>query len=84
MFSIETERLFIRSWRIGALEDFYEHASSVNVAKFAGWKPIMDKEVAEKSLKKIIEKNEAWAIEDKESGKVLGKRIYDGSRVLLD
>lgn len=69
---LETVRMILRPWRIDDLDDFYEYAKNPNVGPNAGWKPHKDKEESLRILQSFIEKEEVWAIEYKENGKVIG------------
>lgn len=69
---LETERLILRPWRIGDVDDFFEYAKSLNVGPNAGWQPHENKEVSMKILQSFIEKDEVWAIEYKANSKVIG------------
>ena len=69
---LETERLRLRSWTLGDLDDFYEYAKSLEVGPDAGWKPHACKEDSEKILRSFIENDDIWAIEFKQNNKVIG------------
>lgn len=72
MKTLETKRLILRQWTMDDLDDFYEYAKNPEVGPSAGWKPHEDKEFTLIILKSFIEKDEVWAIECKENGKVIG------------
>lgn len=72
MITIETERLILREWRIGDLEDFYEYAKNPKVGHNAGWPPHENKEKSLAILESFIEKKQVWAIVYKENAKVIG------------
>jgi putative acetyltransferase len=77
MKTIETERLILRGWRIGDLDDLYEYAKNPDVGSMTGWEPHSSKEVSLSFLKSFIENDERWAIVLKENGKVIGSlKIY--------
>jgi len=72
MKTLETKRLILRPWKLEDLEDFYEYAKEAEVGPSAGWKPHENKEYTLVILKSFIEKDEVWAIVNKENGKVVG------------
>lgn len=73
--TIRTERLLLRPWRMEDAEDLYEYAKDPEVGKNAGWKPHDDLEESRKIIKMFTDPEKPgvlFAIEDKESGKVIG------------
>lgn len=72
METLETERLILRQWRDEDANDVYEYASGDKVGPMAGWKPHESPEETLSLLKIFREKNETWALELKETGKVVG------------
>jgi len=72
MQTIETNRLVLRNFRESDFEDFYDYAKSDKVGPMAGWKPHEDIEESKKILQSFIECDDVWAIEHKESHKVIG------------
>ena len=71
MKTLETERLILRGWRLGDLEDLYEYAQNPEVGPMAGWEPHSSKEVSLEVLKCYMHEDR-WAIVLKEKGKVIG------------
>ena len=69
---IETERLILRAWQEGDLEDFYEYAKVDGVGQMAGWLPHKDREESRMILGFFIRDKKTFAIELKENGKVIG------------
>lgn len=69
---IETERLILRAWRESDLEDFYEYAKVDGVGQMAGWLPHKSIEESKMVLDSFIEGKKTFALELKESGKVIG------------
>ena len=69
---LETERLILRPWTMDDLEDFYEYASIEGLGQMAGWLP--HKTIAESRtiLDMFIRGKKTFAIELKETGKVIG------------
>lgn len=87
MKTLESERLILRNWDISDLDDLHEFASNKKVSDLAGFKLKNNKEDSLKNLQMFITasneslgKNELkeldklvfWAIELKESNKVIG------------
>lgn len=72
MKTLVTDRLILRKFCEGDLEDFYEYAKNPNVGPNAGWKPHEKIEDTAAILKSFIEKEEVWAIVYKSTGKVIG------------
>ena len=69
---IETERLILRQFEEGDLNDFYEYASVEGVGEMAGWKHHEAIEKTQEILSLFIEENKTFAIVLKESNKVIG------------
>ena len=68
---IETERLFLRGWQRNDLEDLYDIMKSPSVI-LGGWKPHSNTDTTSEVLNGYIESDERWAIELKNTGKVIG------------
>ena len=69
---IETARLILRPWELSDTDDLYEYASVAGVGEAAGWKHHETKEQSEAVIKNFIAQHRCFAIEEKESGKVIG------------
>lgn len=69
---IETDRLFLRSWQEADLPDFYEYARVDGVGQMAGWAPHDSMEKSRQILSHFIRDKKTFAIELKETGKVIG------------
>lgn len=69
---IETERLLLRPWRESDLEDFYEYASVPGVGEMAGWPHHQCLEDSRRILQMFQSEKKVFALELKESGKVIG------------
>lgn len=81
--TLETQRLYIRPWKITDLDDFYEYASVDGVGQMAGWEPHNNKEKSVFILKDFINGKKTFAIELKENHKVIGSigiEEYDESK----
>ncbi len=72
MKTLETRRLLLREWRDDDANDVYAYASGEKVGPMAGWKPHESVEETESLLKMFREQDETWALELKETGKVVG------------
>ncbi len=69
---IETPRLLLRGWKETDLDDLFEYASVEGVGELAGWKHHESREETEFVLKMFLAEKNVFAIEEKESGKVIG------------
>ena len=69
---IETERLILRAWQESDLNDFYEYARVDGVGQMAGWLPHDSVETSKSILESFITHRKTFALELKESGKVIG------------
>lgn len=76
---IETARLILRPFEETDLEDFHEYTSAAGVGEAAGWKHHESKEESEAVLKELIAGRRTFAIEEKESGKVIGSVGFENS-----
>lgn len=69
---LETERLILRPWQQSDLEDFYAYASEPDVGPMAGWNPHENLEKSQMILDLFIREKKTFALQLKESGKVIG------------
>lgn len=69
---LETQRLILRPWTWEDLEDFYEYSSIEGLGQMAGWLPSKSIEESRVILDVFIRQKKTFAIELKESGKVIG------------
>lgn len=69
---IETKRCILRPWRLSDVEDMYDYAKLPNVGPAAGWRPHQDTHESARIIAMFISSNEVWAIEMKDSKKVVG------------
>ena len=69
---IETPRLILRPWQESDLADFYEYAKVDGVGQMAGWLPHESIDVSRMILRSFINHKKTFALELKESGKVIG------------
>lgn len=76
MKAIETERLFLRKWQKSDVVDLFDIMKNPSVI-MGGWKPHPNINASIEILNEYIESNERWAIELKNTGKVIGSiRVY--------
>ena len=59
---LHTERLLLRPWSQGDLEDFYAYASVEGVGSMAGWQPHQNIKETEQVLKMFLEGKRTFAI----------------------
>ena len=69
---IETERLILREWNQGDLDDLFEYASVPGVGEMAGWPHHPNKEESKRILDRFIEGKKTFAIVHKKDNKVIG------------
>ena len=69
---IETQRLILRPWVQADLEDLYEYASVPGVGEMAGWVHHQSREESQRILSSFIRHKKTFALELKETGKVIG------------
>ena len=69
---LETERLILRPWTMDDLEDFFAYASIEGLGQMAGWLPHKTIEESRVVLDMFIRGKKVFAIELKETGKVIG------------
>ena len=69
---IETERLILRNYQITDLEDYWQYVQMEDVGPRCGWPAYTDKQKAKERLEIEINKPNQFAIERKESHKVIG------------
>lgn len=69
---IETQRLILRPWQEKDLRDLFEYASVEGVGEMAGWNPHQSLEESQRILSMFIRDKKTFALEWKESGKVIG------------
>ncbi|MCL2675369.1 MAG: GNAT family N-acetyltransferase [Firmicutes bacterium] len=72
MKTLETQRLILRLFTKGDLDDMYEYASVDGVGEAAGWKHHESKDESQTILDKFIKNGDVYAIILKETGKVIG------------
>ena len=69
---LETPRLILRPWKENDLKDFFAYASVPGVGEMAGWKHHQSIEETKKILDAFIQGKSVFALEEKQSEKVIG------------
>ena len=69
---LETPRLILRPWTMDDLEDFFEYSSIEGLGQMAGWTPHKSIDESAFVLNLFLEGKKTFAIEWKETGKVIG------------
>ena len=69
---LETERLILRPWRYDESEDLFDYASIEGLGQMAGWLPHKTIDESRAVLDMFIRGKKTFAIELKETGKVIG------------
>lgn len=72
MKQLETKRLILREWNFSDSDDLYEYAKNELVGPNAGWSPHKSETESKEIIKMFIESQETYAIQLKESNKVIG------------
>ena len=72
MKQLSTKRTVLRVFRMRDTQDFYDYAKNPMVGPMAGRKPHESIEESEALLKKFIDDDQIWAIEERESGRMIG------------
>ena len=72
METLKTERLILRDWKIGDLDDLFAVLSNPDVTIPAGSSPVETREKCKEVLDYLISKRNNYAIEYKASGAVIG------------
>lgn len=72
MKTLETARLILRDWQNNDASDLYDYAKSPKVGPMAGWKPHDTLEESKEILAMFQREKETWALEEKNSHKVIG------------
>lgn len=73
MENFETERLRFRAWAESDAEDLFMCASDPDVGERAGWPPHQTVEDSLMVIKNIFSNGHTWALELKETGRVMEK-----------
>lgn len=84
---IETERLVLRAFEQGDLDDFFEYASVEGVGEMAGWRHHENKAESQEILNCFIKEDKTFAIVYKANNKVIGSvgiEIYGMEKELVE
>ena len=71
MKTLETQRLVLREWRKGDAGDLFDIMKNPSV-RIGGWKPHSNINTSIRVLNEYIESNDRWAVELKDSKKIIG------------
>lgn len=71
-FTLETERLFLRPWKMEDAESLFKYASHPKVGPICGWTPHQDPEESRSVLQNILMVPETYAMVLKETGEAIG------------
>lgn len=82
--TIETKRLTLRMWSKKDAADLYEYAKNPNVGPIAGWKPHSDQAESRFIISEVFLQKMAWAIVDKDTGKVIGSIGFEDDKFRPD
>ncbi|MBE6989283.1 MAG: GNAT family N-acetyltransferase [Ruminococcaceae bacterium] len=69
---LTTERLILRPWQLGDLQDLYDYASVDGVGQLAGWRPHKYRWQSLEILRRFIDEKNHFAVEYRENGLVIG------------
>lgn len=72
----ETDRLRFRPWRESDAETLFRYASDPEVGARAGWPPHANREESLAVIRNIFSNDHTWAMELKQTGKVIGCMGY--------
>ena len=74
MKTIETKRLWLTGWTLSEADvrDLYDYAKDPDVGPPAGWKPHESMEESKEIIEKLFLPHRAFAIREKETGKIIG------------
>lgn len=70
--SLETKRLILRPYTVEDAKGLFSYASNPNVGPHGGWKPHADVKESQEIIEEYFLENQAWAIINKKSGKLIG------------
>ncbi len=74
---LETERLILRAWLQEDLMDLLEYSRDTQVAEMAGWVPLQKIREAQEVLDGFLQEPYTFALEHKQTGKVIGSLCMD-------
>ena len=81
---LETERLYLRKWSKKDAADVFEYAKDPAVGPIAGWKPHASPAESKMIINEVFLQKMSWAIEDKESCKVIGSIGFEKDKFRPD
>ncbi len=74
---LKTPRLILRGWQQKDLSDLLEYSRIPEVGQMAGWDALETREQAQEVLDSFIREPYTFALEHKETGKVIGSLCMD-------
>ncbi len=74
---IETERLLLRGWQQADLQDLFAYSRIPEVGNMAGWPALQTLEEAQEILDSFVREPYTFALEHKQSRKVIGSLCMD-------
>ncbi len=81
---LETERLYLKKWSKRDAADLFEYAKDPAVGPAAGWKPHASPAESRMIISECFLQKMSWAIQDKESGKVIGSIGFEKDKFRPD
>ncbi|MBU1144655.1 MAG: GNAT family N-acetyltransferase [Firmicutes bacterium] len=72
MKALESQRLYLREWKVEDAKDLFEYAQMITVGPNAGWKPHENIEESQMIISRFMKDDDTWAIVLKENNKVIG------------
>lgn len=75
---LHTQRLILRPFADGDAADLYEYAKDPRVGPIAGWPPHTSVENSREIIRTVFADPNAFAVVDKDSGKVIGSAGFVG------
>lgn len=72
MKTLTTPRMILRDFSPGDAGDLYAYAQNPNVGPRAGWSPHQSMEESAEVISNFIQNQDVWAIEDRQSQRVIG------------
>ncbi len=78
--TLETDRLLLRRWTHKDAYELYEYAKNPDVGPHAGWRPHSSVTESRMIISGIFRRNTTWALEEKETGRVIGSIGFEDDK----